>query len=104
MCSTGTFFRKISLFDATCFDIAPRADSDEAAVLDFAQDAGVRVENLHSAGTCFFRAKARLAPAKIWKDVLYFLRNRQKECIGFAAPRCGRIRTRKMEEEASQSN
>ena len=45
MSQIGTFFRKISLFDATIFDMAPRADSDDEAVfLDSAQDAGVRVE------------------------------------------------------------
>ena len=45
---TGPFFRKICLSDATYFDITPRADSDdEANVLNSAQDAGVRDENLH---------------------------------------------------------
>ena len=49
MSQIGTFFRKISLFDATIFDMAPRADSDDEAVfLDSAQDAGVLVEKMHS--------------------------------------------------------
>ena len=86
MSQLGTFFRKIRLFDATIFDMAPRADSDdEAAFLDSDQDAGVLVEKLHSACTLFFCAKARLAPAKTWKDVLQFRGNRQKECIGVAS-------------------
>ena len=52
MSQTGPFFRKISLFDATYFDIAPRAGSDdEANVLNSAQDAGVRDENLHRSHT-----------------------------------------------------
>ena len=35
------------------------------------QEAGVRRDdNLHLAWTLFFRAKARLDPAKSWKDVL----------------------------------
>ena len=73
--------------------MTPRADSDDeaawpgcvAAFLDSAQDAGVRVEKLHRACTWFFRAKARLAPAKTWKDVLQSRENRQKECIGVAS-------------------
>ena len=75
MSQTGPSFRKISLFDATCFHITPQsplADSDdEAVVLYSAQDAGVLVETLHLAYTWFFRGKALLAPAKTWKDVLH---------------------------------
>ena len=52
MSQTGPIFRKISLFDAKCFDIAPLADSDDKAViLNSAQDAGVQVEYLHRACT-----------------------------------------------------
>ena len=50
MSQTGILFRKISLFGATCYDMAPQADfNDKAAVLNSAQDPGVLVENLHSA-------------------------------------------------------
>ena len=53
-----TLFRKISLFDATIFDMAPRAHSDDySAFLDSAQDAGVRCiyivfSHQSSIGTC----------------------------------------------------
>ena len=71
MSQIGTSFRKISLFDATCFDIDPWADSDdEAAFLYSAQDAGKQVEYLHLACTWFSRAQARWAPTKSWKGVL----------------------------------
>ena len=49
MSQAGLFFQKISLFDATFFDIAPLADSDDrAAALNAAQDTGVQAETLHS--------------------------------------------------------
>ena len=86
MSQIGTFFRKVRLFDATIFDMAPRIDfDDEAAFLDSAQDAGVLVENLHSVCVWSFRAKAQLAPAKTWRDVLQSRENRQKECIGVSS-------------------
>ena len=86
MSQIGTFFRKIRLFEATIFGMAPRADSDdEAAFLDSAQDAGVLVENLHRACRWFFRAKARLTPAKTWKHVLQSRENRKKQFIGVAS-------------------
>ena len=44
-----------------------------------AQDAEVLNENLHGACTWFFHTKARLAPAKTWKDVLHSRENRQIE-------------------------
>ena len=43
---------------------------DEAAILPPDQDTGVRDENMQHAHTCFVPAKARLVPAKSWKDVL----------------------------------
>ena len=53
-----------------CFDIAPQAGSDEEAnVLNSAQDAWMLDENFHCSHTWYFSAKARLAPAKTWKDV-----------------------------------
>ena len=86
MSQTGPIFRKISLFDAKCFDIAPLADSDDKAViLNSAQDAGVQVEYLHRACTWFFSVKTPLAPANTWKDVLHSWLNRQKEWIGAAS-------------------
>ena len=49
---SGPLFPKISILDAKCFDFARRADFDnEAAVFYFADDAGVRDENLHRACT-----------------------------------------------------
>ena len=42
-------------------------------------------ENLHRAHTWFFRTKARLSPAKTWKDVMHSRENRQKECIDAAS-------------------
>ena len=72
ICQSGPLFQKISLLDAKCFDFARLTDFDnEAAVLYSVQDAGVRYENLRRACTWFFRAKAQLAPAKSWKDVLH---------------------------------
>ena len=60
--------QKNGLLDATCFYFASLADSDfEANVLNSAQDAGVRDENLHRSNKWIPRAKARLAPAKTWK-------------------------------------
>ena len=83
---SGPLFPKISLLDAKCFDFARRADfDDEAAVLYSAGDAGVLDENLHRAHTWFFRTKARLSPAKTWKDVMHSRENRQKECIDAAS-------------------
>ena len=82
---SGTLSPKISLFDAKCFDFARLADfDDEAAVVYFAQDGGVRDENLHRGCSWFFSAKALLSPAKTWKDVLHSRENRQKECIDVA--------------------
>ena len=40
---------------------------------------------MHRACTWFSRAKARLSPAKTWKDVLHSRENRQKECIDAAS-------------------
>ena len=72
--------------DAKWFDFVRRADfDDEAAVLYSAEDAGVQDENFHRACTWFFRAKARLPPAKTWKDVLHSRKNRQKECMDAAS-------------------
>ena len=49
--------------------MAPEAESREVtALLPLDQESGVH--NLHRACTWFFRAKARLEPAKIWNDVL----------------------------------
>ena len=76
---SGPLFPNISLLDAKSFDFARWADfDDEAAALCSVQDAGVRDENLYRASTWFFRAKARLLPSKIWKDVLHSRENRQK--------------------------
>ena len=58
---------------------------DEAAVLYSARDAGVRDEKLHHRCTWFFRAKARLSPAKTWKDVLHSRENLQKICLDVIA-------------------
>ena len=72
MLQSGPIFRKTSLFDAKCIEFAPLADyDDEVQVFDSAQNAGVLDENLHRACTWFFCAKARLAPAKTWRDVLH---------------------------------
>ena len=75
--------------DAKCFDFARLADlDDEAVVLYSAKDVGVLDENSHSACTWFSRAKARLAPAKTWKDVtgcVHFQEHRQKECLDNAS-------------------
>ena len=61
-----------------------RADSDDkAAVLLNDNVAGVRDEKLQCANAWFFRAKARLAPGKSWKDVLDSRRSHQEKCIGF---------------------
>ena len=57
---------------------------DEAAILPPDQDTGVRDENMQHAHTCFVPAKARLVPAKSWKDVLDSQNNRQNECLGVA--------------------
>ena len=79
---SGPFFWKISLLDATCFDFAPWVDYDDlAAVLDSAQNAALPDENLLSACTLFFSARAQLASAKTWKDVLHSQENSQQECI-----------------------
>ena len=49
---SGPLFPKISPLDAKYFDFAWRADfDDEAVVLNFAQNAEVRDENLHRACT-----------------------------------------------------
>ena len=39
---------------------------------------------MQHAYTCFAPAKARLVPAKSWKDVLDSQNNRQNECLGVA--------------------
>ena len=58
-------FQKLASWMQNVFDFAGQAEfDDEAAVLYSAQDAGVQDENLHSACTWFFPAKARLSPAK----------------------------------------
>ena len=52
-------------------DLAPLADSREVvSLLPLDQEAGVRKDNLHSACTWFFRAKALSKPDKSFKDVL----------------------------------
>ena len=43
-----------------------------------------KMKKFHRACTWFFRAKARLQPAKTWKDVLHSRKDRQKECMDAA--------------------
>ena len=61
-----------------------------AAFLSLDQEAGVCNDNLHlawqwSTMCMVFCSKARLEPAKSWKDVLSFRKNWQRECLGVAS-------------------
>ena len=83
MSQLGSFCRKIIFLDLQHVDLAPQADSREvAAFLPLDQETEVHYDNLHSACTWFFRAKARLDPAKSWKDVLNSRKNWLEECLG----------------------
>ena len=85
MSQLGSFFRKIT-FELQHVDLAPLTDSREvAALLPLDQEAAVLDDNLQSACTWFFRAKARLEPAKFWNDVQNSRKTRQEECLGVAS-------------------
>ena len=69
---TGPFFRKISLFNAACFDIASLrlADSDdEAAVLHSAQDAGINGLGAPAERPAGRRALSKILPQRPYIDL-----------------------------------
>ena len=76
----GPFF-----FESSNLTLLLVDSDDEAAVLPPDQDAGVRDENMQCAHTWLVLAKARLAPAKSWKDVFDSRKKRQNKCLGVAS-------------------